>query len=243
MVPLIEVKNLTKIYRDNETEGEGTIGLDGVSIKIEAGDFLAITGPSGSGKSTLLQILGCLDRPTSGQYLIEGKLLDNYTDDELAYLRNNKMGFVFQAFNLLPRISVLENIKLPLIYAGIKEPERTKIATDLVELVGLRDRADFKTTKLSGGQKQRVAIARALVNNPKIIFADEPTGNLDSKSGEVILDFLQKLNEKGHTVIIVTHELYVAQSTKRIINVKDGKIESDKRVENQRIISKDGLIK
>src|SRR3989344_1562138 len=183
---LIEVKNLTKIYRDNEIE---TIGLDSINLKIEKGEFVAITGPSGSGKSTLLQVLGCLDRPTSGNYLIEGRHLDNYSDDELAYIRNNTMGFVFQAFNLLPRLSVLENVKLPLIYSGIKEPKRTEIAQKMVDLVELNHRTDYLTSRLSGGQKQRVAIARALVNNPKIIFADEPTGNLDSKSGEIVLNF------------------------------------------------------
>lgn len=237
---LIEVKNLSKIYRDNEIE---TVGLDNISLKIDKGEFVAITGPSGSGKSTFLQVLGCLDRPTSGTYLIEGRPLDNYSDDELAYIRNNTMGFVFQAFNLLPRLSVLDNVKLPLIYSGIREPKRTQKAKKMIELVGLTPRTDYITSRLSGGQKQRVAIARALINDPKVVFADEPTGNLDSKSGEVILDFLQKLNDQGHTIVVVTHESYVAQSAKRIIQVRDGKISSDEVVKNRRIISKDGLIK
>ncbi|OGM97149.1 MAG: macrolide ABC transporter ATP-binding protein [Candidatus Yanofskybacteria bacterium RIFCSPHIGHO2_01_FULL_39_8b] len=237
---LIEIKNLSKIYRDNEIE---TVGLNNISLKIDEGEFVAIMGPSGSGKSTLLQILGCLDRPTSGQYLIDGKFLDNYTDNELAKIRNKKMGFVFQAFNLLPRLSVLENVKLPLIYGGYNEPERNKIAFDMIKLVGLEDRINYKTSKLSGGQKQRVAVARALANNPRVVFADEPTGNLDSKSGEIILDFFQELNDKGHTVVVVTHESYVAQSAKRIIQVRDGRIESDVLVKDRRIIKEDGLIK
>lgn len=237
---LIEVKNLTKIYRDNEIE---TIGLDNINLKIEKGEFVAVTGPSGSGKSTLLQVLGCLDRPTSGQYLIEGRPLDNYSDDELAHIRNRMMGFVFQAFNLLPRLSVLDNVKLPLIYSGVKEPKRTDIAKKMIDLVGLTPRSDYIASRLSGGQKQRVAVARALINDPKVIFADEPTGNLDSKSGEVVLDFLQKLNDQGHTIVVVTHESYVAQSAKRIINVRDGRISSDEPVKDRRIIGKDGLIK
>ena len=237
---LIEIKNLTKIYRDNEIE---TIGLNNINLKIEKGEFVAITGPSGSGKLTLLQVLGCLDRPTSGQYLIEGRYLDNYSDDELAYIRNNTMGFVFQAFNLLPRLSVLDNVKLPLIYSGVKEPKRTEIARKMIDLVELSHRSDYVTSRLSGGQKQRVAIARALINDPKVIFADEPTGNLDSKSGEVILDFFQKLNDQGHTIVVVTHESYVAQSAKRIIQVHDGQISSDELVKDRRIVKRDGLIK
>ena len=237
---LIEVKNLTKIYRDNEIE---TIGLDNINLKIEKGEFVAVTGPSRSGKSTLLQVLGCLDSPTSGQYFIEGRPLDNYSDDELAHIRNRMMGFVFQAFNLLPRLSVLDNVKLPLIYSGVKEPQRTEIAKKMIELVGLTPRSDYISSRLSGGQKQRVAVARALINDPKVIFADEPTGNLDSKSGEVILDFFQNLNDQGHTLIVVTHESYVAQSAKRIIHVKDGCISSDELVKERRIIKNDGLIK
>src|SRR3989338_9340823 len=237
---LIEVKNLKKIYED---EGVQTAGLNGIDLVIEEGEFISVVGPSGSGKSTLLQVLGCLDRPTSGRYVLSGKLLDSYSDNDLAEVRNKEMGFVFQAFNLLPRLSVSDNVKLPLIYGGVKEPERTEIAQKVIDLVGLTDRADYKTSKLSGGQKQRVAIARALVNNPKIIFADEPTCNLDSRSGEVILDFFQKLNDIGHTIVIVTHELYVAQSAKRMINVRDGRIESDEVVKNRRIVGRDGLIK
>ena len=237
---LIEVKNLSKIYRDNDIE---TIGLDNINLKIDKGEFVAITGPSGSGKSTLLQVLGCLDRPTSGNYLIDGKNLEKFSDNELAHIRNNIMGFVFQAFNLLPRLSVLDNVKLPLIYSGIKEPKRTEVAQKMIDLVELNHRTDYLTSRLSGGQKQRVAIARALVNNPKIIFADEPTGNLDSKSGEIVLDFFQKLNKWGHTIVIVTHETYIAQSAKRIIQINDGKISSDKIVQDRKIAGKGDLIK
>ena len=239
-MPLIEVKNLSKVYKDNGIE---TVGLDNVDLKIDKGEFVAITGPSGSGKSTLLQVLGCLDRPTSGSYFVDGKSLEKFSDNELAYIRNHLMGFVFQAFNLLPRLSVLDNVKLPLIYSGIKEPERTQMAQKMVELVGLTHRSDYLTSRLSGGQKQRVAIARALVNNPKIIFADEPTGNLDSKSGEVILDFFQKLNNWGHTVIVVTHESYVAQSAKRIIKINDGKIISDSLVEDRKVVGRGEAVK
>lgn len=236
----IKTQNLTKIYRDGGTE---TVALDNINLKIEKGEFVAIMGPSGSGKSTLLQVLGCLDRPTKGRYLIDDKSLDDYTDGDLAEIRNKKMGFVFQAFNLLPRLSVLENVKMPLIYAGMSEPERTKIADKMIKLVNLSDRIGYRASKLSGGQKQRVAIARALVNEPEVIFADEPTGNLDSKSGEVILEFLQKLNEDGKTIVIVTHESYVAQSATRIIQFHDGKIESDMPVRERRIIRERGLIK
>lgn len=237
---LISIKNLSKVYSNGGVE---TNALQNVDLTINEGEFVAIMGPSGSGKSTLLQILGCLDRPTSGEYKIEDKALGDYTDDELAEIRNKKMGFVFQAFNLLPRLSVLENVKLPLVYTGIGEPERTVKAQAMVDLVGLSERSNYEASKLSGGQKQRAAIARALVNNAKVIFADEPTGNLDSKSGEVVLDFFQKLNDEGKTIVIVTHESYVAQSAKRIIHVRDGKIESDEKINNRRIVSKDGLIK
>lgn len=235
---LISVKNLSKIY---ETDGAETVGLKNIDLTIDEGEFVAVVGPSGSGKSTLLQVLGCLDRPTSGEYMLDGKNLQDYNDKELAEVRNKKMGFVFQQFNLLPRQSVLENIKLPLVYAGINEPERTNTAQKMIDLVDLRERADFLTTKLSGGQKQRVAIARALANDPKIIFADEPTGSLDSKSGETILDFLQELNDKGHTIVLVTHESYVANSAKRIVHLRDGNIEKDEKVINRRIISEDGF--
>lgn len=237
---LIKTQHLKKTYINGDVE---THALRSASITIDEGEFVSIIGPSGSGKSTLMQILGCLDRPTSGKYFFEGKELNTYTDDELAWIRNEKIGFVFQAFNLLPKLSVLENVGLPLIYKGVPHKERMKRAEEIVNLVGLEDRAHYSASKLSGGQKQRVAIARALVNDPKVIFADEPTGNLDSKSGGVILAFLQELNEKGHTIVVVTHESYVAESGHRILHIRDGEIEKDERVRHRRIVSKEGFQK
>jgi len=236
---LINVKNLEKTFSD----GTETAALCGLSFDIKEGEFVAIMGPSGSGKSTLLHILGFLDTPTKGEYLFDGKRIDEYSDDELAHVRNKKMGFVFQAFNLLPRTSVLANVKLPLLYSGIKENQWDKLAKDAIEAVGLTNRMDHESSQLSGGEKQRVAIARALVNNPKVIFADEPTGNLDSKSGQKIMEVLQALNEKqNHTIILVTHETYTAENARRIILLKDGEIVSDKLVDH-RVSAKDGFIK
>lgn len=225
---LIEVKNLEKTY---DVDGVLTPALRGVSFSMESGEFAAVMGPSGSGKSTLLHVLGFLDRNTAGSYLFDGKAMDDYADDELAHVRNKKMGFVFQSFNLLPRASVLENVKLPLLYSGIKESLWNEMTQKAVDEVGLAHRANYETSRLSGGEKQRVAIARALVNHPQVIFADEPTGNLDSKSGQVIMEILQKLNdEDGHTIVLVTHETYTAEHAKRIIHILDGKIDSDKPV-------------
>ncbi len=237
---LIEVKDLKKIYGSGGIE---TPALNGVTFDIEDGEFVAIMGPSGSGKSTLLHILGFLDSHTSGEYRFDGKTIFDYSQDEIAHLRNKKMGFVFQAFNLLPRTTVLDNVKLPLLYSDIKESKWEETALQAIEDVGLSHRINHESSQLSGGEKQRVAIARALVNNPQIIFADEPTGNLDSKSGKMVMEIIQKLNEeKGHTVILITHETYTAEHARRIINVLDGKIESDRRVEHHHE-AKDGFIK
>ncbi|MEK7662389.1 MAG: ABC transporter ATP-binding protein [Patescibacteria group bacterium] len=225
---LISVKNLSKVYHDEEV---ATPVLHGVTFDINAGEFVAVMGPSGCGKSTLLHILGFLDNPSAGQYNFEGKGVGHYSEEEVAKVRNEKMGFVFQSFNLLPRTTVLDNVKLPLIYSGVEESLWDDMAKNAIEAVGLSHRLDFEPSQLSGGEKQRVAIARALVNSPQIIFADEPTGNLDSKSGLLVMDTIQRLNEEmGHTIILVTHETYTAEHAERIIRLKDGRIESDTRV-------------
>lgn len=198
--------------------------LAGVSIDVCYGEFTSIMGPSGSGKSTLMNILGCLDRPTTGLYYLDGKEVASFSDDELAHVRNEKIGFIFQSFNLLPRISALENVALPLIYSNVAAKDRLVRAKDLLDKVGLGTRGDHRPNELSGGQRQRVAIARALVNDPAIIMADEPTGNLDTKSGDEIMKIFEMLNNLGKTIIVVTHEPEIAAQTKRIITVRDGLI-------------------
>jgi len=224
---VIEVKNLEKIYRNDAVE---TPALRGVSFNIEPGEFVAITGPSGSGKSTLMHIMCFLDRPSSGIYKFEGKGIDDLSDDELARIRNKRMGFIFQAYNLLPRTTVFDNVKLPLIYSGLSRATEQKLVKEAVEAVGMGHRINFHPNQLSGGEQQRAAIARALVNNPSVIFADEPTGNLDSKSGKVIMTLLEELNDKGHTIVLVTHERYTAEHAKRIIQLLDGKMVSDEKI-------------
>jgi putative ABC transport system ATP-binding protein len=229
---LIEAKSLRKVYGEEGTE---TVAVDDVSLTIDAGDFVAIMGPSGSGKSTLLHILGFLDRYTSGTYAFDGKEMSKYTEDELADIRNRKMGFIFQSFNLLSRTSVLENVKLPLLYSHIPEAQWNDLAMKAIEIVGLAHRLKHNSAQLSGGEKQRVAIARALVLSPQVIFADEPTGNLDSKSGQVVMETIQKLNEEqGHTIILITHETHTAEHAERILLLKDGRIETDQRVAKRR---------
>jgi len=227
---LIEVENLKKDYVNDEVV---TRVLRNVNFKINGGEFVAIMGPSGSGKSTLMHILSFLDRPTSGLYKFEGKDIKNFDDNYLPSLRNQKVGFVFQSFNLLSRTTVLDNVKLPLIYSNKKNYDG--LAEGAIESVGLSHRLHYFTNQISGGEKQRVAIARALVNNPEVIFADEPTGNLDSKSGNTVMHILQKLNEQGRTIILVTHEIDTANHAKRIIRLKDGEIISDEKVDNRTI--------
>lgn len=231
---MIEVRNITKVYKTGDVE---TRVLKGISFSIEKGEFVAIIGPSGSGKSTLMHILGCLDTPTSGQYFFEGKDVSKLSDDELADIRKKKIGFVFQSFNLLPRATVLRNVELPLIYANTSKQKREELAKDVLLSAGLEERHfNHLSNQLSGGEMQRVAIARALVNSPAIIFADEPTGNLDSKTGEIVLRTFQELNEQGKTIILITHEKYIAEHAKRIIFLKDGEVVEDIPAQRAKII-------
>lgn len=218
---MIDLKNIYKIYKLGENE---VFALNDVSLHIDRHEFVSIIGPSGSGKSTLMNILGCLDVPTKGTYTLDGKLVAGKTDDELAEIRNNMIGFVFQGFNLLPKLSAIENVELPLIYKNIPAFERRKLAKEALEKVGLGDRIDHKPTELSGGQQQRVAIARALVTNPPIILGDEPTGNLDSKVGKEVMDIFKDLHAQGNTIILITHDSDVAAQAKRIVRIQDGKL-------------------
>jgi len=222
---LIEISDVRKIYEMGSTEVNA---LDGVSLHVRKGEYLAIMGPSGSGKSTLMNIVGCLDTPTSGSYKLRGTEIRERDDDELARIRNQEIGFIFQTFNLLPRADALHNVELPLIYAGRPAKERRERARGMLEMVGLGDRAHHRPNELSGGQRQRVAIARALVNGPSLVLADEPTGNLDSKTGLEIMALLDDISRRGNTVILVTHEEEVADRAHRIVRLRDGRIESDR---------------
>lgn len=221
---MIHVEKISKIYKTGDVE---TVALSSVSFDIAKGEFVAIMGPSGSGKSTLMHILGALDSPTSGTYILDGKNVEKLSDDELADIRNQKIGFVFQAYNLLPRTTALKNVTLPMMYAGIEAEERLKRAQKYLEMVGLGDRIKHTSNQLSGGQQQRVAIARSLVMNPAILLADEPTGNIASNQADEIMEIFEKLNDEGHTIVMITHEPDIAHHAKRIIHIKDGKIEKD----------------
>jgi putative ABC transport system ATP-binding protein len=239
---VIKINNLCKTY---SADGVETHAVQDVSFEIAAGEFVAIMGPSGSGKSTLMQILGFLDRPTNGEYYFEGKNSKNFSDDELARLRNQNVGFVFQSFNLLPRTTVFENVELPLLYdekKGLSDSDESKVEAALKSVM-MEHRRDYLSNQLSGGEKQRVAIARALVNDPAVIFADEPTGNLDSKSGVQVMKILQNLNNAGHTIILVTHETFTAEHAKRILQMKDGQVISDTPVLNRRTANDGDILK
>jgi putative ABC transport system ATP-binding protein len=229
---IIEISNLSKIYKTEEME---TVALDKISFSIEKGEFVAIMGPSGSGKSTLMHILGALDTPTSGKYILDGENVENLSEDELADIRNKKIGFVFQAFNLLPRISVLQNVIMPMSYAGYPLEKKTEIAAKYLKMVGLGNRMYHTSNQISGGQQQRVAIARALTMSPALILADEPTGNIASVQAEEIMAIFQKLNNDGHTIVMITHEPDIGDHAKRIIQVKDGRLLSDKKNKHQKI--------
>ena len=232
---MIKVSHLTKIYKTGEVE---VVALDNVSFEIKKGEFVAIMGPSGSGKSTLMHILGALDIPTKGEYWLDGELIANLDDDELADIRNKNIGFVFQAYNLLPRTSALKNVMVPMMYGDVSKEERMKKARKYLERVGLGDRIHHAPNQLSGGQQQRVAIARALAMNPSIILADEPTGNIATKQALEIMEILEDLNEQGNTILMITHEREIAEYAKRIINLRDGQIIEDKNNGNRRLLPK-----
>ncbi len=223
---LIEVTNLKKTYQLGDIEVPAVRGID---MSIEKNEYLAIMGPSGSGKSTLMNIIGCLDVPTEGSYILDSKDVSKLNDDELAEIRNRKIGFVFQTFNLLPRADALHNVELPLIYSGLPRAKRKEMAEDALNKVGLGDRMHHKPNELSGGERQRVAIARALVNNPAIILADEPTGNLDSNTGEEIMEIFEQMHAGGNTIILITHEEYIANHSNRVVRLLDGLIQSDEK--------------
>ena len=232
--PVIEIRDLVKIYILGEVEVRA---LDGVDLKIDPGEFVAIMGPSGSGKSTLMNIIGCLDRPTSGTYMLDGGDVSQLSRDQRAIIRNAKIGFVFQSFNLLARTSAIENVELPMLYADVTltRAQRHSAAREALRRVGLAEREANHPSQLSGGQQQRVAIARALVTNPAILLADEPTGNLDSRTSVEIMGIFQALNDEGKTIVLITHEADIAQHAKRVVHVKDGKIQQDEKVAQQRI--------
>jgi putative ABC transport system ATP-binding protein len=237
--PLILVRGLEKIYDNGEVS---TPAIQGVSFTIKKGEFVAIIGASGSGKSTLLHILGFLDKQSDGDYFFEGKTMNDYSEKDIALIRNEKIGFVFQSFNLLKKTTVFDNVRLPLIYSRVKESQWNQLTAEAIKKVGLTHRQNYETAKLSGGERQRVASARALVNQPQIIFADEPTGNLDSRSGQIIMDIIQNLHEEGHTIVLITHEKYTSEMAERIIELKDGQILNDSRV-SQRRFARQGFIK
>jgi putative ABC transport system ATP-binding protein len=233
---IIEITDLSRHYKMGETLVRA---LNGVTFNVEENEYIAIMGPSGSGKSTLMNMIGCLDTPTSGEYILNGNRVSELDDAELAQVRNREIGFVFQTFNLLPRTDCLSNVELPLIYSGIRSSERKKRAIDTLTKVGLGDRVDHKPNELSGGQRQRVAIARALVNNPSILLADEPTGNLDTKTGEEIMNLFEELYRAGNTIILVTHENEIAEHARRVVRLRDGLIESDEKVEKPVLANRD----
>lgn len=224
METLVEVQDMCKIYNPGENEVRA---LDHVSLKIQKGEFVAIVGHSGSGKSTLMNMLGCLDVPTSGRYYLNGRDVSNLTDDELSDIRNMEIGFIFQGFNLIPNLTAQENVELPLIYRGVPRKERSALAAESLETVGLSHRMDHKPSEMSGGQQQRVAIARAIAARPPVILADEPTGNLDSRSTQEIMNVLKDLHKSGRTVILITHDDEIAAQVKRVVRIKDGRIEAD----------------
>lgn len=235
----ITVSHISKIYK---TEAMQTVALEDITFQIKKGEFVAIMGPSGSGKSTLMHILGALDTPTSGTYMLDGENVETLTDDQLADIRNRKIGFIFQAFNLLPRITILQNVMIPMRYGGVPIEERKKVAQKYLEMVGLGHRLNHTSSQISGGQQQRVAIARALVMNPAILLADEPTGNIASAQAEEIMSIFQEINKQGHTIVMITHEPDIASHAQRIIMVRDGKIVGDRKNPNRKLAKRTHII-